>query len=84
MGVTDDVVGGLLFLEEETASRYAMLQRDGADAYGTVVVDDFGLAGVDGMESDFVSHSLAEKLQLWSQQSFQFLVGIDVESSCTA
>ena len=56
-----------------------MFQRNGADADRAVVVDDFGLGRMDGVEHDFVGHTFAEKIQLGCQQSLQFLVGIDVQ-----
>ena len=63
--VADDVVRCLLFLEQEAAGWYPMFQRNGSHADRTVIVNDFGLGGVDGMEGYFVGHAFAEKFQLW-------------------
>jgi hypothetical protein len=82
--ITDDVMGSRLFLEEESASRDAMTQRDGADAYRTVIVDYFRFVWIDGMELYIVCHSLAEEFQLRSQELFQFTVCIDMERGGTS
>jgi hypothetical protein len=82
--IADDVMGSRLFLEEESTSRDAMTQWDGADAYRTVIVDYFRFARIDGMELYIVCHSLAEEFQLWSQELFQFFVCVDMERSGTS
>jgi hypothetical protein len=61
-----------------------MTQRDGADAYRTVIVDYFRFVWIDGMELYIVCHSLAEELQLGSQELFQLTVCIDMERSGTS
>lgn len=38
------------FRKKESAGRNAMTQRDTADRYGTVFINDFGFCGVNQME----------------------------------
>ena len=46
-----------------------------------VVVNDFCLVGVDGVEGYLVGHALAEVFQLGCQELLQVFVGIDVQGS---
>ena len=79
--IIDDMVGCRFFRKKESAGRNAMTQRDTADRYGTVFINDFGFCGVNQMEFHVVCHSFAEIFQL--RREYPFEVGMAMYMQCS-
>ena len=79
--IPDDMVGCRFFRKKESAGRNAMTQRDTADRYGTVFINDFGFCGVNQMEFHVVCHSFAEIFQL--RREYPFEVGMAMYMQCS-
>ena len=56
-----------------------MAKRNRFYTDGTVVVDDGLFSGINRVEYHLISHSLAEVVELRSEQFFQFGMGIDMQ-----
>lgn len=65
------------FLEQESGSRYAMMERDGADAQGLILVDDLALQRIVGLESHLHRKLGTEEIEQRTEDPLGIGVGMD-------